>query len=42
MLEVSSTEIIFDLKNDIYFPYNLSLKNVTSLYLAYKVNEKHI
>ncbi|CAD8168435.1 unnamed protein product [Paramecium pentaurelia] len=36
MLEVSSTEIIFDLKNDIYIPYNLSLKNVTSLYLAYK------
>ncbi|CAD8075429.1 unnamed protein product [Paramecium primaurelia] len=37
MLEVSSTEIIFDLKNDIYIPYNLSLKNVTSLYLAYKI-----
>ncbi|CAD8161312.1 unnamed protein product [Paramecium pentaurelia] len=36
MLEVSSTEIIFDLKNDVYIPYNISLKNVTSLYIAYK------
>ncbi|CAD8061885.1 unnamed protein product [Paramecium primaurelia] len=37
MLEVSSTEIIFDLKNDVYIPYNISLKNVTSLYIAYKI-----
>ncbi|CAD8160506.1 unnamed protein product [Paramecium octaurelia] len=37
MLEVSSPEIIFDLKNDIYIPYSLSLKNVTSYYLAYKI-----
>ena len=37
MLEVSSTEIIFELKNDIYIPYNLSLKNVTSSHMAYKV-----
>ncbi|CAK80319.1 unnamed protein product (macronuclear) [Paramecium tetraurelia] len=37
MLEVSSAEIIFDLKNDTYIPYNLSLKNVTSYYLAYKI-----
>ncbi|CAD8081815.1 unnamed protein product [Paramecium sonneborni] len=37
MLEVSSTEINFEFKNDIYIPYNLSLKNVTSQYLAYKI-----
>ncbi|CAD8150313.1 unnamed protein product [Paramecium octaurelia] len=37
MLEVSSTDIIFELKNDVYVPYNISLKNVTSLYLAYKI-----
>ncbi|CAD8080409.1 unnamed protein product [Paramecium sonneborni] len=37
MLEVSSNEIIFESKNDIYIPYNLSLKNVTSQYLAYKI-----
>lgn len=29
MLEVSSTEIVFDLKNDVYTPYNLILKNIT-------------
>lgn len=39
MLEVSSTEIFFDLKNDVYIPYKISLKNVTSKFIAYKVLE---
>lgn len=37
MLEVTSTDIVFDMKNDQYIPFTLGLKNTTNQYLAFKV-----
>lgn len=37
MLEVNSSDILFDLKNDQLIPYILELKNVTHSPIAYKV-----
>lgn len=39
MLEVNSSDILFDLKNDELIPYILELKNVTHSHVAYKVFE---